>query len=185
MDEPGTLAIGTGVGYEGVAMRIGLRDSQHHLAVDLQFDGTTCRATIDGTEYVVDVRQRDASRLSLAVGDRLYRIDLARCGIERLVAVAGEVYTFAPEVGGAAAHHVADVAAPEIVAPMPGKVLQVAVQAGDHVAAGDTLLILEAMKMETRLTADAAASVTDVRVAAGDMVDGGQVLAVLTYDAET
>jgi len=44
---------------------------------------------------------------------------------------------------------VANVAAPEIVAPMPGKVLQVAVQAGAQVAAGDTLLILEAMKMET------------------------------------
>ena len=57
-------------------------------------------------------------------------------------------------------------------------------QPGDHVAAGDTLLILEAMKMETRLTAEAAASVAEVRVAAGDMVDGGQVLVVLTYDAE-
>lgn len=164
-------------------MRIGLRSGQRHLTVDLQFDGATCRATIDGRELVVEVQQIDATTLSLVIAGRPYRVDLARRGRERLVAVNGETYAFAPESGGSA-HAVANVAAPEIVAPMPGKVLQVAVQPGDHVAAGDTLLILEAMKMETRLTAEAAARVTEVRVAAGDMVAGGQVLVVLAYDAE-
>ena len=165
-------------------MRVGLRYGQHHLTVDLQFDETTCRATIDGVEHVVEVQQFDGSTLSLVIEGRQHRVDLARRGRERLVAVAGEVYAFAPESGGGSAHAVANVAAPEIVAPMPGKVLQVAVQPGDHVAAGDTLLILEAMKMETRLIAEAAASVVEVRIAAGDMVDGGQVLVVLAYDAE-
>ena len=165
-------------------MRVGLRHGQHHLTVDLQIDGTTCRATIDGTEHVVEAQWLDATTLSLVIGGQQYRVDLARRGRERLVAIDGEVYAFAPESGGGAAHCVANVAAPEIVAPMPGKVLQVAVHPEDHVAVGDTLLILEAMKMETRLTAEAAARVTEVRVAAGDMVDGGQVLVVLTYDGE-
>jgi acetyl/propionyl-CoA carboxylase alpha subunit len=165
-------------------MRILLGHGKHHLTVDLHFDATTCRATIDGIEHIVETRQVDATTLSLVIEGQQYRVDLARRGRERLVAVAGEVYAFVPESGGGAAHSLANVAAPEIIAPMPGKVLQVAVQAGEHVAAGDTLLVLEAMKMETRLTAEAAARVTEVRVAAGEMVDGGQVLVRLTYDVE-
>jgi acetyl/propionyl-CoA carboxylase alpha subunit len=164
-------------------MRIGLRQGQQHLTVDVQFDDTTCRATIDGIEHIVEMRQVDATTVSLGIEGRQYRVDLARRGRERLVAVAGEVYAFVPESGGAA-HSVANVATPEIIAPMPGKVLQVAVQAGEQVAPGDTLLILEAMKMETRLTAEAAARVTQVRVAPGEMVDGGQLLVLLTYDVE-
>jgi len=65
---------------------------------------------------------------------------------------------------------------------MPGKVLEVLVQPGDRVEIGDGLLILEAMKMENRLIAEAAATVAEVKVAAGDMVEGGRVLVVLTYD---
>jgi len=165
-------------------MRVGLQSGKQHLTIDLQFDGPTCRAVVDGVAHVVTTQQVDATTLSLTLDGRQYRIDLARRGHERLLAVAGEVYTFAPEAPGSSAHAVTNVAAPEIIAPMPGKVLQVAIQAGDHVAAGDTLLILEAMKMETRLTAEAAARVAEVRVAAGDMVDGGQVLVVLSYDVE-
>jgi len=165
-------------------MRVGLRHGQHHLTVDLHVDAGKYRVTIDGTEYIVSAQRLDATTLSLVIDGRQYRVDLARRGRERLVAVDGEVYAFAPESGGGSAHSVSNVAAPEIVAPMPGKVLQVAVRPGDHVAAGDTVLILEAMKMETRLTAEAAASVVEVRVVAGDMVDGGQVLVMLAYDAE-
>lgn len=165
-------------------MRVGLRHKQHHVGVDLQFDGEKYHATVDGTEYVVDAQPLDDATLLLVIDGCRYRVDLARNGRERVVAVDGEIYSFVPDSGGDASHSVANVAAPDIVAPMPGKVLQVPVQPGDHVAAGDTLLILEAMKMETRLTAEAAGSVAEVRVAAGDMVDGGQVLVVLAYNAE-
>ena len=72
-------------------------------------------------------------------------------------------------------------ASPQIVAPMPGKVLQVLVRAGQQVAAGDGLLILEAMKMEHRMTAEAPATVRAVHVADGQMVDAGTVLVELEY----
>jgi biotin carboxyl carrier protein len=65
---------------------------------------------------------------------------------------------------------------------MPGKVLEVLVRSGERVEAGDGLLLLEAMKMESRLTAEGAGTVAEVRVAAGDMVIGGQVLILLRYD---
>lgn len=71
-------------------------------------------------------------------------------------------------------------ATPTIEAPMPGKVLRVLVRAGDLVAAGQPLIVLEAMKMETTLAAEGAAVVRAVHAAEGDMVDHGAVLIELS-----
>jgi propionyl-CoA carboxylase alpha chain len=66
-----------------------------------------------------------------------------------------------------------------LVAPMPGTVLAVHVAAGDAVAAGQLLMIVEAMKMEHRITAPRAGTVSEVRARPGDQVSGGDLLAVL------
>jgi propionyl-CoA carboxylase alpha chain len=66
-----------------------------------------------------------------------------------------------------------------LVTPVPGTVTAVLVEAGAHVAAGDTLVILEAMKMEHRIKADDDGVVAEVRVAVGDSVDAHHVVAVL------
>ena len=69
-----------------------------------------------------------------------------------------------------------------LVAPMPGIVLRVNVAVGDVVAAQDELLVLEAMKMEHRITAPVAGTVSAVVVAAGDNVAAGTPLIVLAAD---
>ena len=61
-------------------------------------------------------------------------------------------------------------------APMPGLVVQVAVGEGDAVEEGDTVLIVEAMKMENELRATGAARVKRVHAAPGEAVEKGQVL---------
>ncbi len=63
-----------------------------------------------------------------------------------------------------------------VIAPMPGRVLAVDVISGQHVAAGDRLLVLEAMKMEHRITARAAGVVQAVHIATGDQVADGMLL---------
>ena len=63
-----------------------------------------------------------------------------------------------------------------VIAPMPGRVLAVDVAAGQAVVAGDRLLVLEAMKMEHRITARGAGTVTAVHVGAGDQVADGMLL---------
>jgi acetyl/propionyl-CoA carboxylase alpha subunit len=70
-------------------------------------------------------------------------------------------------------------AAGSLVAPLPGAVVKVHVAAGDLVAAGDTLLSIEAMKMEHEVRAPAAGRVREVDVAAGDQVEAGQLLVVV------
>jgi biotin carboxyl carrier protein len=67
----------------------------------------------------------------------------------------------------------------EVAAPMPGKVLQLKVSEGDSVKDGDTLLILEAMKMENEIIANASGNIKKINVAANDMVDTGDVLMVI------
>ena len=69
-----------------------------------------------------------------------------------------------------------------LVAPMPGKVLMVGVQAGDRVSAGQVLVVMEAMKMEHQITAPADGEVAEVRASVGDQVDNGELLVVITAD---
>ena len=66
-----------------------------------------------------------------------------------------------------------------LVAPMPGTVLAVHVAPGGPVAQGQLLMIVEAMKMEHRITAPRAGTVSEVRARPGDQVNGGDLLAVL------
>lgn len=66
--------------------------------------------------------------------------------------------------------------AKHVAAPMPGSVVAVTVAVGEEVAAGQKLLSLEAMKMETTLYAELGGRVAEVLVRPGAQVDGGDLL---------
>lgn len=66
-----------------------------------------------------------------------------------------------------------------VVAPLPGVVTKVVVAAGQAVKKGDTVVVLEAMKMENNITAEADGTVTGVCVAAGDSVLEGTTLVTI------
>ena len=71
-----------------------------------------------------------------------------------------------------------------LYAPMPGKVLATEVSAGESVSEGQLLVILEAMKMEHRITAPIDGVVQEVPVSEGDQVDNGQILVVFEENEE-
>jgi biotin carboxyl carrier protein len=62
---------------------------------------------------------------------------------------------------------------------MHGTILRLLVQEGDRVAPGDAVAILEAMKMETHVSASAAGTVQEVRVVPGSVVEAGEVVATI------
>jgi acetyl-CoA/propionyl-CoA carboxylase biotin carboxyl carrier protein len=63
--------------------------------------------------------------------------------------------------------------------PMQGTIVNVSVEIGQHVEAGDTVMILEAMKMENSVNAEKAGVVKSINVASGDSVSAGDVVAVI------
>jgi len=100
-----------------------------------------------------------------------------------------EVKAWVPEAGGAApvarraprasAAASSLAGAGSVVAPMQGTIVKVLVEVGQHVKAGDPVVVLEAMKMENQLQADKAGAVTSVNVKPGDKVGSGDVLVVI------
>ncbi len=71
-----------------------------------------------------------------------------------------------------------------LVAPMPGGVLRVLVDVGEHVVAGQALLTMEAMKMEHTVVAPGAGTVAEVLVRAGQQLDSGQPLVRIEPESE-
>ncbi len=109
-----------------------------------------------------------------------------------LITIKGVTHEVEVEkVGGCAApapRAAAPVAAPAaavpagattVNAPMPGKILAVNIKPGDSVKRGDTLLVLEAMKMANEIMAAADGKVTEVRICVGQMVSTGDAMVIL------
>lgn len=115
-------------------------------------------------------------------------IDLALNGVRRRysVAIYGE-RAFVDSVLGSTEFAIVPrfvepgsaVAAGSLQSAMPGKIVAVKVTEGDAVSAGDTLVVMEAMKMELAIKSPTDGVVTSVTVQAGDTVDAGAVLAVV------
>ena len=82
----------------------------------------------------------------------------------------------APAAPAPAAAPAGAAGAVSVTAPMPGNILDVKVKAGDSVKAGDTLLILEAMKMENEISAPQDGTIASVNVRKGDVVNSGDLL---------
>lgn len=126
-------------------------------------------------------------QFKVTVNGREYEVSVLELGTGQSQSTPAPVA--APVVAAGAASSVAAPAAPsaaptaagagDVVAAMGGVVVEVNVKAGQTVAAGDQLLVLEAMKMKTPVTSTRAGQVSQVLVSPGDAVDGGQPLVTI------
>ncbi len=143
------------------------------------------RLQVGEQAYEVQVLYREGPRWVLAIGDRQVTVTAQWEGIQGWVTYQGRTYqvlrgpqanrSAAPGTGGGDG---------ALRAPMPAQVRAVQVQKGQEVQAGQTLLVLEAMKMELRIQAPFDGVVQDVRVQAGDTVARDQLLAVVQPAAD-
>ena len=142
-------------------------------------DGGTIRVRIGEREIAAEFTPNADGGAILAIEGRRYPVFGARRTESILVSVGPASFEFKP-AQDAARRRARGLAAAEITAPMPGKVLKVLVREGDLVEAGQPLAVIEAMKMDTTLAAESAALVKHVRVEEGQTVDHGAVLIELS-----
>ena len=152
--------------------------------VEVTKDEGRYRVTIDGELWDVDARLTAQGISSLLIDGVSHVADVDDHEGACIVDVGGETYTVHVEEqtryiirtrGGAAG----GAGSQTVKAPLPGKITHVGVQAGDTVTAGQSLVVIEAMKMENDLKATGAGTVAEVRVTAGQAVNAGDVLVVI------
>jgi len=132
---------------------------------------------INGKHYEATVAETSHNVAEVELNGRKYTVE-----VERAESVAVP-HIAAPKHADAAAPVAAPAAAPKaaagansVTAPLPGSVTVVNVKAGDAVKAGQTLIIIEAMKMENEVLAPADGTVTAVHVSGGQAVQQGDAL---------
>jgi biotin carboxyl carrier protein len=165
-------------------LRAEIAGKKHTL--EIKHDGSHVIAEIDGRRYEVEARiQQPGVYLLLAEG-HVYecRIDHTEAKRESPeVTVGNHAYTITltdpKRFRGAQSSGSHTNGTAQIVAPMPGKVVRVLVEAGALVEAGDGIIVVEAMKMQNEMKSPKAGKVTTINVAAGATVNAGDVLAVV------
>lgn len=154
-------------------------ESQHVELVRLP-DGSL-QATIDETVYAVHATKMPDGAWLLRIDGQRVLAHVARDAEERYVHADGQQYTL-EKADAQRRKRGAAATSGEIVAEMPGQVIDVRVEVDAHVEAGAVLVVLEAMKMEIRATAPADGIISAVHVNIGDVVERGQRLVDLKAD---
>ncbi len=165
-------------------MLLNFRSEDGTLVIDVARDGTDWRLLIEGREVPLQaVRDRSGSwQVDTHQGRR--RLWVAVRGDQRLVFCDGKVHVLElPDPEHDDDDHCL-VAGPSLFAAMPGKVVKVLVKQGDRVTAGQAVIILESMKMETEMTATVDGAVAAVHVADGQLVAQGDPLVEVSGNQE-
>lgn len=134
------------------------------------------RATIGEETIDVEVLQAEDGKLVLLIDGKRVTAYVSSKNAKRWVTVNGQTFVLTKSSGTRRSGHGGQHAAGELTAPMPGQVRAVNVSEGETVTKGQTLLVLEAMKMEIRIHALQDGVVKKLSVKQGQTVEREQVL---------
>jgi acetyl/propionyl-CoA carboxylase alpha subunit len=135
--------------------------------------------TIDGTTYEVDWARVREGVISLLLDGRSHTVQVARSEGGMTVDLEGQhfvILTGSRDDDSAVAAGAGGGSGGTIKAPMPGNVVKVMVEEGDEVKSGQSIVVVEAMKMENEVRSGVDGTVKKVNVAAGDSVGTSEVM---------
>lgn len=142
------------------------------------------QASVNGVAYPVEILDESPGEISLRFDGVPLTLYWATDGVVRWISMHGCTYTLEKPAGrGASAASPAGAGA-SVRAPMPAQVRAVEIALGEQVENGQTLMLLEAMKMEIRIQAPARGRVRRLLVEPGDSVEINEILVELEYGGE-
>src|SRR5215208_2736135 len=151
----------------------------------LNFDDTTINISSNGNVFTLlwddrkiqaEVLHSGNGKFDLLIEGKRVTAYVSSDNTKRWVTIDGHTYVLTKSSGARRGSHAGHHAAGELTAPMPGQVRAVNVSEGDAVAKGQTLLVLEAMKMEIRVQAPVDGMVKKLFVKQGQTVDREEAL---------
>jgi len=150
--------------------------------VELERNADGWRVSLDGRPLHADAIEVAPNIFSILIDGQSHEIRVTRLPDGTLALQTGHeefsVEVVDPRVWRGRRHSASELEGrQQVVAPMPGKIIRVLVQAGDNVGAGQGLLVVEAMKMQNEIRSPKSGLVERLLAKEGQSVNAGEVLA--------
>lgn len=148
-------------------------------------EGDKYKISVDGKTYDADIVMVEEGVYSLLYNGKSFNIELAKGDSGKKFIVNTLYRSYDVEIIDAEAKYLKGRSKSDfgesrtISTPMPGKIIKIPVKVGDKVSAGDTVVIVSAMKMESEYKVKQDRVVKKIMVKEGDTVDGNQPLIVV------
>ena len=166
-------------------------NDRNAIVKEISRNGSLLTISVDGKIYEVDIDKVSGEEYSILSEGKSYNVEVIPTDDPKVYRVNTIYFGFDVSVNDAEARYMQkrkknedDSTTDTIKSPMPGKVVKVLVQKGDHVEKGQTVVVLSAMKMESEYKAGCDGIVSKVAVKEGDTVDGNQLLMVIGKDVK-
>ena len=148
--------------------------------------------TVKGIDYEVEIQDIEGNIANVTVNGIPFEVEMkqpVKAGKQK-VKLSGEQKASAPSATStstatpaatttAATQPAASASGKPVVAPLPGTINEIKVKVGDKVNIGDTVVILEAMKMQNNIEAETSGTITSINVNKGDAVMEGDTLVTI------
>ncbi len=145
--------------------------------------GRQWRIQLDGRELLIDAALAGANTLTLLMNGRSFEVRRERIQDTLQIFVRGTAYSVSIEdprsLRSRKRAGMDDAGPQKLVSSMPGKVVRVLAREGDEVAAGQGLVVVEAMKMQNEVRSPKAGTLIKMLAKPGMNVDAGEVLAIV------
>lgn len=133
----------------------------------------TYKFTIKGQEYEVSIEELNDNHLDVDVNGTIYQVELEEKVTKKSPKLVRKPVVNKPGEGKVTKSSGGSI---KIKAPLPGNIFKINVKPGDKVIKGQTVMIMEAMKMENNINAEKEGTVTEIKVNIGDTVLQDDVL---------
>lgn len=165
-------------------MEIHIRDRVADVTL-VSKEGNKVQLTIDGVPYDVDIVMAENGSCSILHEGKSYNAELIRKEGGKSYTVNAHYQSYNIDIIDSQAKYLRmrkggdEKQQDKIVSPMPGRVVKIPVKAGDRLQAGDIVVVIEAMKMQSNYKVNSECVVKEILVNEGDSVNSNQVIMTL------